>query len=70
MAFGALAVFGLALLQGCGEKEQIVVYKQGKYHGKLDEKPWAAAQWSGNKAQWETALKDRSLNQNEYTRTE
>ena len=42
IAFAALAVFGLALLQGCGEKEQIVVYKQGKYQGKPDQKPWTA----------------------------
>jgi len=27
-------------LSACGEKEQVVVYKQGKYQGKPDVRPW------------------------------
>ena len=34
-----LAASGLALA-GCGESQQVVVYKQGKYQGKPDSPPW------------------------------
>jgi len=74
----ALAAFGL--VSGCGEREQVVVYKQGKYQGKPDTKPWegdagaalyTTSKWNkGDKASWETALRARNLNQNEYTRAE
>ena len=67
-------------LQGCGEKEQVIVYKQGKYQGKPDGRPWenepgaslyTTSKWTkGDKSSWETALKTRNQNQNEYTRTE
>ena len=57
------------VLAGCGESPQVVVYKQGKYQGKPDEKPWENGRWSG-KEQWENALKTRSLAQNEYLRAE
>lgn len=56
-------------LAACGEREQVVVYKQGKYQGKPDDKPWQNSQWSG-KEQWEAALKSRSLGQNEYEKVE
>ena len=55
------------LLAGCGEKPQVIVYKQGKYQGKPDEKPWENSRWS-DKNQSETALKTRSDGQNEYLR--
>jgi hypothetical protein len=73
----AAAIVGLA---GCGEREQVVVYKQGKYQGKPDAKPWsndpAAAvytpqKWTkGDQTSWEGALKARNLTQNEYMRAE
>jgi uncharacterized lipoprotein YehR (DUF1307 family) len=72
-----VALLGLA---GCGEKEQVVVYKQGKYQGKPDSKPWenepgsslyTTSKWAkGDKTGWENALKSRNQNQNEYTRVE
>ena len=72
-----LVVFGVG---ACGERDQVTVYKQGKYQGKPDTKPWdndpAAAiyttsKWDkGNKAGWEAAVKTRSLAQNEYARGE
>lgn len=65
VAAAAVAV----LLSGCGEKAQVVVYKQGKYQGKPDEKPWENERFS-NKMQWEESLKTRALAQNEYKRTE
>ena len=71
------AVLGLA---GCGEQEQVVVYKQGKYQGKPDTRPWenepgaslyTTSKWAkGDKSSWETAVKSRNQNQNEYTRAE
>jgi hypothetical protein len=78
LAVAALVV--TAGLAGCGEKEQVIVYQQGKYQGKSDTKPWenepgasiyTTSKWTkGDKNSWETALKSRNQNQNEYTRTE
>jgi hypothetical protein len=77
----ALAALVMALgLGACGERDQVTVYKQGKYQGKPDTKPWendpAAAlyttsKWDkGSKTSWESAVKTRNLAQNEYTRAE
>jgi len=70
-----LAVFALA---ACGEKEQVVVYKQGKYQGKPDNRSWDNAplaaefrggNWKqGDRASWEESIKTRQLSQNEYKR--
>jgi hypothetical protein len=67
-------------LSACGEREQVIVYKQGKYQGKPDTKPWEndsganpypGSTWSkGDKASWESAVRTRNLGQNEYTRAE
>jgi hypothetical protein len=69
---GVLAVAGIAVLglPGCGEEQQVVVYKQGKYQGKPDTRPWDSPQWGGEQAKWERAIETRTLNQNEYTRTQ
>ena len=71
----AAAVFGLA---ACGEKEQVVVYKQGKYQGKPDNRAWdneapmaelRGGKWTkGDRTSWEEAVKQRQLTQNEYRR--
>ena len=76
---GAALLVALGL-GACGERDQVTVYKQGKYQGKPDTKPWdndpAAAiyttsKWDkGSQTSWETAVKTRSLAQNEYTRAE
>ena len=73
----ALAVSALALA-GCGEKEQVVVYKQGKYQGKPDNRSWdndspvaelRGSKWNkGDRMSWEEAIKQRQLTQNEYRR--
>jgi hypothetical protein len=60
------AVFGLA---ACGEPDQVVVYKQGKYQGKPDTRPWDSPEWGGKQADWERAINTRTQNQNEYART-
>jgi len=76
---GAVAM-AAAGLGGCGEREQVIVYKQGKYQGKPDAQPWqndpgqslyTSSKWNkGDKASWEAALRTRNLGQNEYTRAE
>ncbi len=80
-----LVLVGAALLLAvglgaCGERDQVTVYKQGKYQGKPDTKPWendpsasvyTSSTWSkGDKTSWEAAVKARNLAQNEYTRAE
>jgi predicted small lipoprotein YifL len=75
-AAGVVAVLALA---GCGEKPQVAEYKQGKYQGKPDTKPWdnnsstepyVHSTWTpGDRSSWETALRNRAQNQNEYVRT-
>ena len=74
------AALAVGLVSGCGERSQVVVYKSGKYQGKTDTKPWenspgaapyTTSRWtSGDQVSWETALRTRSQNQNEYNRAE
>jgi hypothetical protein len=72
-AAAAVAALGLA---GCGEPEQVVVYKQGKYQGKPDTRPWDNAplaygdtKWTkGDRASWEAQIKRRQLGQHEHVR--
>ena len=75
-----LALIAVAGIAGCGEKEQVIVYKQGKYQGKPDTKPadndpgsslYTTSKWTkGDKVSWEAAIRSRNQNQNEYTRTD
>jgi len=67
-------IFGLG---ACGEREQVVVYKQGKYQGKPDTPPWnneplaygTTGKWSkGDRTSWETQIKTRQLGQHEDKR--
>ena len=70
------AAFALA---ACGEgDQQVVVYKQGKYQGKPDGRPWDSdtpvaelrgGKWNkGDRASWETQIKERQLAQHEHKR--
>ncbi len=76
VAAALLAGVAVFALGACGEAEQVVVYKQGKYQGKADTKPWDNAplayggnDWTkGDKASWEKQINTRSLGQNEYRR--
>ncbi|CAG1002314.1 hypothetical protein BURK1_02956 [Burkholderiales bacterium] len=61
----AAAAFALA---ACGERPQVVQYKQGTYQGKPDQKPYAGAPFDGNHQQWENAMRQRNQTQNEYKR--
>lgn len=73
-----LALVALLGLTACGEEPQVVVYKQGKYQGKPDTRPWdnepAAAEFRGGKwnkgdrASWEQQIKARQLAQHEDRR--
>ena len=73
--FVLMALFSLA---ACGEKEQVVVYKQGKYQGKPDGQPWdnpspvaelRGGSWKqGDRSSWEEQIKNRQLTQHEYKR--
>jgi len=71
IAFGALAI-----IAGCGEREQTALYKDGKYRGKTDARPWdnapppaASAEWKkGDHASWENQVRTRSAAQNENRR--
>jgi len=69
-----VAFFGLA---ACGEPAQVVVYKQGKYQGKPDTRPWdneplglaGTGKWTkGDRTSWETQIKTRQMAQNESKR--
>jgi len=76
---GAALLLAVGLV-ACGERDQVTVYKQGKYQGKPDSKPWendpaaslyTTSKWSkGDQTSWESAVKSRNLSQNEYTRAE
>ena len=80
IAIAGAALVVVAAMTGCGEKEQVVVYHQGKYQGKSDTKPWendpgaslyTTSKWKGgDKGSWETALRSRNQSQNEYTRVD
>jgi hypothetical protein len=74
-----LLVLGLAAgLAACGEHDQVVVYKQGKYQGKPDSLPWSnespitelrGGKWTkGDRASWEEQIKQRQLAQHEHKR--
>ena len=64
-----IAVAGVVVLAGCGERPQVIDYKQGQYQGKADQRPWEGAPFNGDQRAWELALKDRAQTQNEYKRT-
>ncbi len=55
------------LIAGCGDNKPMV-YKQGQYQGKPDNKPWDNDQFKGNQVEWEKAVKARNQGQDEYSR--
>lgn len=61
----ALATLALA---GCGERPQVINYKQGTYQGKPDTPAYQGAPFNGNKQQWDNAIETRMQSQNEYAR--
>ena len=82
-SFFPVALAACAFLSGCGEPGQGIgqatTYKQGKYQGKPDTRPYEnapgaysqGAQWTaGDKTGWENAIKRRQQGQNEYVKAE
>jgi hypothetical protein len=55
-------------LAGCGERPQVVSYKQGSYQGKPDTPAYKGPPFNGDKTQWDHAMEARAQNQNEYKR--
>ena len=71
MRNAGLAAFAVAValvLAGCGERPQVINYKQGKYQGKPDTPAFSNAPFNGNKQQWENEIDTRTQEQNEYVR--
>jgi hypothetical protein len=66
-AFAIVAAAALALA-GCGERPQVINYKQGTYQGKPDTPAYQNAPFNGNKQQWDNAIETRMQAQNEYAR--
>ena len=76
-AIGIAAVALLALgAAGCGERDQTTQYRDGKYRGKSDTRPWDNAAlatspgaWAkGDRDSWEAEMRTRLRSQNEYRR--
>lgn len=65
LALAGAFVLGLA---ACGERPQVVAYKQGTYQGKPDTPPYSNAPFNGNQQQWDNAIRTRAQTQNEYKR--
>ena len=65
LAAGLLLAFAMA---GCGERPQVLDYKQGSYQGKPDTPASANPPFNGDKTKWETAIRSRNQLQNEYRR--
>ncbi|MEO5786761.1 MAG: hypothetical protein ABIS17_14770 [Casimicrobiaceae bacterium] len=55
-------------LVACGERPQVVNYKQGRYQGKPDTPPYAGAPFNGDQKQWDDVIRQRNQFQNEYKR--
>ena len=66
----AITVVASALalaLAACGERPQVVNYKQGSYQGKPDTPPYANAPFNNSKDDWERSIRTRQQAQSEYT---
>ena len=72
-----VVLLALLAVAGCGERDQqIGEFKRGKYQGKPDAQSWSntpltydSGKWTpGDRASWETQIKNRQLSQNEYKR--
>ena len=68
IAYVACTAMAALMIAGCGERPQVVDYKQGKYQGKPDQPPYATAPFNGDQAKWERDIRNRTQNQNEYKR--
>lgn len=71
MRVALLVLLGAWLLglAACGERPQVVNYKQGTYQGKPDTPPYQNPPFNGDRAAWERAIATRAQAQNEFNRT-
>jgi major membrane immunogen (membrane-anchored lipoprotein) len=67
LAVGCAAAAAV-LLVGCGERPQVINYKQGTYQGKPDQPAWDSAKFNGDRTAYDLAIKQRNQSQNEYKR--
>ena len=76
IGLGAAALLALGAA-GCGERDQTTQYRDGKFRGKSDTRPWDNAPaatspgaWAkGDRESWETEMRARTLSsQNENRR--
>ena len=65
----ALAALAALLVSACGERPQVIQYKQGRYQGKPDTPPYQGDPFNGDRQSWDKAIQQRQQNQNEYKRT-
>jgi hypothetical protein len=68
LRFAALVACVALVLGACGERPQVVNYKQGKYQGKPDMPAYQNDQFNSDKSAWNKAVDQRALAQNEYVR--
>jgi hypothetical protein len=61
--FSLVTLLGV-LLGGCDQER----HQAAIYDGKADTAPWDSPQWGGAQTAWERAIRDRTANQNEYSR--
>jgi hypothetical protein len=66
-SLAAIAAMSL-MVAACGERPQVINYKQGTYQGKPDTPAYSSAPFNGNKQQWDNAIDTRTQHQNEYAR--
>ena len=69
LSVAAIVALASIALGGCGERPQVITYKQGTYQGKPDTPPYSNAPFNGNRAEWDKAIATRNQSQNEYKRT-
>ncbi len=70
IVLAAVAIAVAGIVAGCGERPQVIDYKQGQYQGKPDQRAWDNPPFKGDEKAWELALKDRAQTQNEYKRVQ
>jgi hypothetical protein len=71
-----VVLLALAGTSACGERDQTTQYKDGKYRGKPDGRPWdgqppgyVQGEWTrGDHSGWERQLRARNSAQNENSR--
>ena len=63
-----LSVLLMVLVSACGERPQVVNYRQGEYQGKPDTPAWENPPFNGDHLAWQKAIDGRGKYQNEYNR--